>query len=175
MADDNTTMSEAIALERNALEDLAELGHHVDTSNLRPNALRAYVKGFVQEGEHQALTLLFESFGFKHGLPLDADMVFDARCLPNPYYDAVLKPLTGKQAAVIQFLEASDDVKRMREDICRFVADWLPAFVRDNRAYLTVAVGCTGGQHRSVYLVEWLAAQFRDQARVLVRHRALDA
>jgi UPF0042 nucleotide-binding protein len=173
LADDYTTMAEAIAHERRALENIAALGHHVDTSNLRPNALRAYVKGFVQLDETQALTLLFESFGFKHGLPLDADMVFDVRCLPNPHYDPVLRPLTGRDAAVIEFLEASAEVHKMCEDIRRFVADWLPGFIRDNRAYLTIAIGCTGGQHRSVYIAEWLAAQFQGKARVLVRHRTL--
>jgi len=173
LADDYTTMAEAIAHERQALADLAALGHHVDTSNLRPNALRAYVKGFVHVEETRALTLLFESFGYKNGLPLDADMVFDVRCLPNPHYDPQLRPLTGRDAAVIEFLEASTEVRKMGEDIRRFVADWLPSFIRDNRAYLTVAIGCTGGQHRSVYLAEWLAARFRERARVLVRHRTL--
>jgi UPF0042 nucleotide-binding protein len=173
LADECTTMAEAIAQERLALADLGALGHHIDTSNLRPNALRAYVKGFVELDETQALTLLFESFGFKHGLPLDADMVFDVRSLPNPHYDPVLRPLTGRDQPVVEFLEASGDVQKMCADIHRFVADWLPSFIRDNRAYLTVAIGCTGGQHRSVYIAERLAAEFRDRARVLVRHRGL--
>jgi UPF0042 nucleotide-binding protein len=99
--------------------------------------------------------------------------VFDARCLPNPNYDARLQPLTGRDRAVIEFLEAEPATKKMLEDIRRFVADWLPEFDRDNRSYLTVAVGCTGGQHRSVYLVEALAGRFRQGAQVLVRHREL--
>jgi UPF0042 nucleotide-binding protein len=173
LADAETTLGEAIAREREALDALAGLGQHIDTSYLRPNALRAFVKDFAALDERQGLTLLFESFGFKHGLPLDADMVFDARCLPNPHYDPLLRPLTGRDAPVIEFLESQEDVTRMAADIRRFVADWLPAFIRDNRSYLTVAIGCTGGQHRSVYLAEWLAATFRDQARVLVRHRNL--
>lgn len=119
------------------------------------------------------LTLLFESFGFKHGLPLDADLVFDVRCLPNPHYDPALRPLTGLDAEVIAFLSAEADVCRMEEDIRRFIASWLPDYKRDNRVYLTVAIGCTGGQHRSVYLAEKLASHFRDQANVLVRHRSL--
>jgi UPF0042 nucleotide-binding protein len=173
LADAETTLDEAIAHEREALDALAGLGQHIDTSYLRPNALRTFVKDFAALDERQGLTLLFESFGFKHGLPLDADMVFDARCLPNPHYDPLLRPMTGRDAPVIQFLESQEDVIRMAGDIRRFVADWLPAFIRDNRSYLTVAIGCTGGQHRSVYLAEWLAAHFRDDARVLVRHRNL--
>ncbi|HEY6897472.1 MAG TPA: RNase adapter RapZ [Rhodocyclaceae bacterium] len=173
LADADTTLAEAIAREREALETLATLGHRIDTSELRPNALRQFIKDFAAVDEADGLTLLFESFGFKHGLPLDADLVFDVRCLPNPYYDPLLRPLTGRDQPVVDFLEAQPEVLKMAEDIRRFVADWLPAYVRDNRSYLTVAVGCTGGQHRSVYFAEWLAGHFRDAARVLVRHRAL--
>ena len=113
------------------------------------------------------------SFGFKHGIPLDADFVFDVRCLPNPYYEMSLRALTGREAAVIAYLEAEPEVERMYESIARFVGDWLPSYVKDNRNYLTVGIGCTGGQHRSVYLAERLAQRFRHQARVLVRHREL--
>ncbi len=173
LADPDSTLAEAIAREREALDALASLGHHIDTSNLRPNALRSCIRDFARLDAGAGLTLLFESFGYKHGLPLDADIVFDARCLPNPHYDPALRGLTGRDADVIDFLEAHDEVGKMAEDIRRFLADWLPAYVRDNRAYLTVAIGCTGGQHRSVYLAEWLAARFRGQARVLVRHRTL--
>ncbi len=169
----DTTVAEAIACERDALDALAMLGHHVDTSDLRPNALRAIIKDFIALEERNGLTLLFQSFGFKHGLPLDADLVFDVRCLPNPHYDPALRPLTGRDAEVIAFLEKQPEVVRMAEDIHRFVADWLPAYVRDNRSYLTVALGCTGGQHRSVYFAEWLAARFKGKTRVLVRHRSL--
>ncbi|CAB1367302.1 RNase adapter RapZ [Denitratisoma oestradiolicum] len=167
------TLAEAIGREREALDTLANLGHRLDTSQLRPNALRQFIKDLADLDAGQGLTLLFTSFGFKHGLPLDADLVFDVRCLPNPHYDPLLRPLTGRDAAVVDFLQAQPEVGRMAEDIRRFVADWLPAYVRDNRSYLTVAIGCTGGQHRSVYFAEWLAARFRDQARVLVRHRGL--
>nr|MBP6655387.1 RNase adaptor protein RapZ [Propionivibrio sp.]MBP6710853.1 RNase adaptor protein RapZ [Propionivibrio sp.]MBP7524137.1 RNase adaptor protein RapZ [Propionivibrio sp.] len=110
---------------------------------------------------------------FKHGLPLDAELVFDVRCLPNPHYEPDLRPLTGRDPPVIDFLEAEPDVLRMRDDIARFVETWLPAYIRDNRSYLTVGIGCTGGQHRSVYIAEWLAQHFSDRARVLVRHREL--
>jgi UPF0042 nucleotide-binding protein len=173
LADGHTTLAEAIAHERNALDVVASLGHHIDTSDLRPNALRAFVKDFVQVNGDTGLTLMFESFGFKYGLPMDADLVFDVRCLPNPHYDPSLRPQTGLDADVIAFLDADPDVQRMVADIGNFVDNWLPAYVRDNRSYLTVAVGCTGGQHRSVYIAERLAARFRNAARVLVRHRSL--
>jgi UPF0042 nucleotide-binding protein len=173
LAGSDTTLAEAIARERDALAVLASLGHHIDTSDLRPNALRAFVKDFVQLGDGSGLTLMFESFGFKHGLPMDADLVFDVRCLPNPHYDPVLRPQTGLDADVIAFLGANAEVQRMIGDVGNFVDQWLPAYVRDNRSYLTVAIGCTGGQHRSVYIAEQLAARFRDAVRVLVRHRSL--
>lgn len=170
----DTTLAEAIARERSVLADLARLGHHIDTSNLRPNALRDFVKDFVQLDDSAGLTLMFESFGFKHGLPMDADLVFDVRCLPNPHYDPALRPLTGLDGEVVAFLEAQPEAMRMLADIGRFVEDWLPAYIRDNRSYLTVALGCTGGQHRSVYFAERLAARFRESVRVLVRHRSLN-
>ena len=170
LAGDDVTLEEAIAREREALEMLASLGHHIDTSNLRPNALRAGIKEFAALDERSGLVLLF---GFKHGIPLDADLVFDVRCLPNPHYDPALRPLTGRDAEVIRFLDAQPEVARMEADLRRFIGDWLPAYVRDNRSYLTVGIGCTGGQHRSVYLAERLAAHFRGTARVLVRHRTL--
>ncbi len=173
LAGDDVTLEEAIVREREALEMLASMGHHIDTSNLRPNALRASIKEFAALDERTGLTLLFESFGFKHGIPLDADLVFDVRCLPNPHYDPALRPLTGRDTAVIAFLDAQPEVARMEADLRRFIGDWLPAYIRDNRSYLTVGIGCTGGQHRSVYLAEKLAAHFRESARVLVRHRSL--
>ena len=173
LATDDVTLGEAIAREREALEMLASLGHHIDTSNLRPNTLRNYIKDFASLDERSGLTLLFESFGFKNGIPLDADLVFDVRCLPNPHYDPVLRPQNGRDADVIRFLEGQPEVARMEADLRRFIGDWLPAYVRDNRSYLTVGIGCTGGQHRSVYLAERLAAHFRESARVLVRHRSL--
>ncbi|WP_153114551.1 RNase adapter RapZ [Rhodocyclus tenuis] len=167
------TLSEAIAEERQRLEALIELGHHIDTSDVKPNTLREWVRHFVATDPGQGLTLLFESFGFKHGIPLDADLVFDVRCLPNPHYDAVLRPMSGRDLPVVEFLEAQPEVLRMRDDIARFVSDWLPAYIRDSRNYLTVAIGCTGGQHRSVYLAEWFGRAFLGRARVLVRHRQI--
>jgi UPF0042 nucleotide-binding protein len=173
LADDRRTLTESIEHERELLADLAALGHHVDTSDLSPNTLRQWVKDLLDLGG-AGLTLLFQSFGFKHGIPLDADMVFDVRCLPNPHYDPVLRPMTGRDAPVIDFLLADANVQGMLGDIREYVDKWLPCFVRDNRSYLTVAIGCTGGRHRSVYFVEQLAAHFRGGGnRVLVRHREL--
>ena len=174
LADDKLTLTECIERERELLAEIADHAHRVDTSDLGPSTLRDWIKDFVGL-PHAGLTLLFESFGFKHGLPLNADLVFDARCLPNPNYDPRLRPLTGRDRPVIEFLEADPAAQKMLEDIRRFVADWLPAFERDNRSYLTVAVGCTGGQHRSVYLVETLAGLFRSRTQVLVRHREIKA
>lgn len=173
LADGGRTLAEGIALERELLAPLADMGHRIDTSQLGANTLRAWVREFMA-AEHGSLTLLFASFAFKHGLPLDADMVFDVRCLPNPHYEATLQPLTGRDRAVIDWLEAQPAVQDMYDDIRAYVDKWLPCFVRDNRHYLTVAIGCTGGQHRSVYFVERLAAAFRaGSQRVLVRHREL--
>ena len=115
--------------------------------------------------------LTFESFAFKHGVPRDADLVFDARCLPNPHYDVRLRPLTGCDAPVKEWLEHFPEVTVMIDDIERFVRKWLPQYSSDTRSYLTVAIGCTGGKHRSVYIVETLATRFSDHPQLLVRHR----
>jgi UPF0042 nucleotide-binding protein len=164
------TLIECILEERERLLPIEKLGHVIDTSELSANKLRAWVKEWA-EVEYAPLTLYFESFAFKHGVPLDADFVFDVRALPNPYYDLTLRPLTGKDAPVIAFLEAQPQATDMLADIRDFIAKWLPSFKRDNRSYLTVAVGCTGGQHRSVYMAERLAAHFTEGERVVVRHR----
>jgi UPF0042 nucleotide-binding protein len=166
------TLPECVAYERELLTRIASTGHRIDTSELGANALRAWVKQFIRL-DRARLTLLFQSFGFKHGIPLDADLVFDVRCLPNPHYDPVLRPLTGRDAPVIEFLQNTAMVDKMYDDIRRFVEDWLPNYIADNRSYLTVAIGCTGGQHRSVYLSERLARHFHSQQQVLVRHREL--
>ena len=173
LSDEHTTLAEAIVRERGMLENIAGLGNRIDTSNLNPNALRAWVLDFARLAVSQGLTLLFESFGYKHGIPLDADLVFDVRCLPNPHYDPKLRPLTGRDPEVVEFLEALPEVERMYGDIYHFVSSWLPDYARDNRNYLTVAIGCTGGRHRSVYLVERLALFFAPRYQVQIRHREL--
>jgi len=170
--DGKLTITECIAREREQLGPIGELGAHIDTSDLPPNALRAWIKDFLGV-DRSKLTLVFQSFGFKHGIPLDADLVFDVRCLPNPHYDPALRDFTGLDQAVIDYLEREPEVGRMYEDIRSFVHNWLPSFQRDNRSYLTVALGCTGGRHRSVYLVERLACQFGAAAQLMVRHREL--
>ena len=167
------TLTEAIDHERALLAPLREQGFAFDTSDLSAAALRGWIKDFIAV-DPSKLTLLFESFGFKHGVPLDADLVFDARCLPNPHYEEELAPLTGKEEAVVDFLVKHPEVERMYADIYHFVASWLPDYARDNRNYLTVAIGCTGGRHRSVYLVERLAKVFGQRYQVLVRHRELE-
>jgi UPF0042 nucleotide-binding protein len=172
LADGTRTLEECILYEREVLGTVAELGARIDTSDVAANTLRGWVKDLVTL-ERPGMTLLFESFGFKQGIPLDADLVFDVRCLPNPYYDEALRPLTGLDPAVIAFLEAVDDARHMESDIGDYLARWLPCFLRDNRAYLTVAIGCTGGQHRSVYFAERLARRFRADVPVLVRHRQM--
>jgi RNase adapter protein RapZ len=167
------TLPEALARERETLVDIAAMSHHIDTSESSPHALRSWVREFVSIPA-AGLALLFQSFAYKHGIPLDSDIVFDVRCLPNPHYDPRLRPYTGQEAPVIAFLQADASTQKMLTDIRRFIGEWLPCFDRDSRSYLTVAIGCTGGRHRSVYLAEALAAHFRDEhPRVLVRHREL--
>jgi len=172
LSDDTRTLPECIDAEREMLQEIGALAHRVDTSELAPNALRAWVKDFAGLAG-TGMTLLFQSFAFKHGIPLDADLVFDVRCLPNPHYDPRLRPLTGKDDKVIEFLTANASAQQMLADIGTFLDTWLPCFVRDNRSYLTVAIGCTGGRHRSVYFVEALAQRFQTSMPVIVRHREL--
>jgi UPF0042 nucleotide-binding protein len=170
LSDGVRTLPECVAHERDMLAEIGHIAHHIDTSDISANALRAWIKRFINL-DRSRLTLLFESFGFKHGIPLDADLVFDVRCLPNPHYNEILRPLTGRDTPVIEFLEQTETVQQMYGDIRDYIARWLPCFIADNRSYLTVAIGCTGGQHRSVYFVEKLARHFEGQQQVLVRHR----
>ncbi|OJZ17021.1 MAG: RNase adaptor protein RapZ [Thiobacillus sp. 65-29] len=172
LSSDTVSLQEAIQLEREMLADVAPLAHRIDTSDLSASALRLWIKDLVGQ-DRSRITLLFQSFGFKHGIPLDADLVFDVRCLPNPHYVAELRPLTGCDQPVKDYIEASADAMALLADIRGFVENWLPCFIRDHRAYLTVAIGCTGGQHRSVYFAETLAVAFRAREQVLVRHREL--
>lgn len=172
LSDSKLTLPECIEYEREMLSEIRDIAHKIDTSDLHPNVLRSWIQEFIHI-DRSRLSLLFQSFGFKHGLPLDSDMVFDIRCLPNPFYDPALRPLSGKDPEVVAFLESDDSVGRMYEDIRRFVETWLPSFIRDNRNYLSISIGCTGGQHRSVYMVEKLARHFSVSNQVLVRHREL--
>jgi UPF0042 nucleotide-binding protein len=183
LSNENTTLAESIARERDLLAGVVALGHHIDTSNLSANTLRNHVRELISslqvssEKAHpnKGLVLLFTSFGFKNGIPLDADFVFDIRSLPNPHYDPILKTLTGKDAAVQMFLANQPAAIEMLADIQHYIQKWLPSFNADNRSYLTVAIGCTGGQHRSVYFVEQLSLYFKQQKQqVIIRHRELD-
>lgn len=165
---------EAIELERELLADLREHAQVIDTSLIRPSQLQRYVRSLVVlPGGH--LTLVFESFAFKRGIPTDADYVFDARMLPNPHYEPELKALTGRDEPVIAFFQQHDEVRKLMMHIAQFMDAWLDSLAHDNRSYVTVAIGCTGGQHRSVYLVEELTRLFADRWTTLCRHRELDA
>jgi UPF0042 nucleotide-binding protein len=166
------TLPEAIARERVVLAGVAELGHRIDTSGLQPKVLGNWIKDLLGLGGGP-LTLLFESFAFRDGIPLDADWVVDARMLPNPHYEPGLASLTGRDAPVVEYLERQEMVRAFLQDLRAFLARWLPEARRDSRNYLAVAIGCTGGRHRSVYLAEQLARAFAGDWRVLVRHRGL--
>jgi len=166
------SLAEAIERERALLAGVADLGHRIDTSELLPRALQSWIREVVGLGGG-ALTLLFESFAFRDGIPLDADWVIDARMLPNPHYEPALRPLTGRDAAVAGYLDAQPAARNLIDDVQAFLERWLPEIEREQRNYVTVAIGCTGGRHRSVYLAERLAAAFRGGRRVLVRHRGL--
>ncbi len=173
-ADQRRALVEAIELERELLADLREHAQVIDTSLIRPSQLQRYVRSLiVLPGGH--MTLVFESFAFKRGIPSDADYVFDVRMLPNPHYEPELKALTGRDRPVIEFFLQHGEVRKLMLDIAQFLETWLDSFSNDNRSYVTVAIGCTGGQHRSVYLVEELTRLFADRWTSLCRHRELDA
>lgn len=163
---------EAIELERELLCPVAEIGLHIDTSQMKAAQLREWVKQTLRLSASQ-MVLLFESFAFKRGVPLDADYVFDVRMLPNPHYDPLLRPLTGRDSPVAEFLAGQPEVVQMQADIAGFLQRWLPGLAADHRSYVGVAIGCTGGLHRSVYLTEQLSREFGTQYTVLLRHRDL--
>ena len=172
--DQHRAVVEAIELERELLAELREHAHVIDTSVLRSAQLQDYVKSLLSAPLAQ-LTLVFQSFSYKRGIPLDADYVFDVRMLPNPYYEPELRELTGRDAAVVAYLQESVEVQDMYGDICAFLDHWLEPLARNHRSYVTVAIGCTGGQHRSVYLVERLAEEFGQRWSTLKRHREIGA
>ena len=164
------TLSEAVKKERELLAPAEPYAQVIDTSNLSPNTLRDWVRRFI-ESPATSMTLAFESFAFKKGIPVAADLLFDVRNLPNPYYDPALRPFTGLDQPIIDFMEKQPEASAMIDDIERFIRRWLPSYEAQNRHYLTVAIGCTGGQHRSVYVAQTLADRFHDVAGVVVRHR----
>lgn len=170
LANKPASLHDCIALERELLASMREEGHVIDTSDLTPGQLRAWMRDLIQT-DRPPLVLTFESFAYKRGVPRDADLVFDVRCLPNPHYDRALRPLTGRDKPVADWLETFDSVAEMIDDIASFMRKWLPQYIQDTRSYLTVGIGCTGGQHRSVYVVEKLAERFADHQPLLVRHR----
>jgi RNase adapter protein RapZ len=164
------SLEECIQIERSWMGAVSESSHIIDTSGLPVAALRHSVRQFAQ-ATGAGITLTFESFGFKYTVPQDADLVFDARCLPNPHYDPILKPLTGLDQPVADYFRAIDSMTEFIDDIASFLSTWLPRYEKDGRNYLTVAIGCTGGQHRSVYVAEQLTKRFSGKARVITRHR----
>ncbi len=169
------SLAEAIEMERVLLGPVcSQADVLIDTTHTNVRQLRDLVRARVESGNNQFMSLYFLSFGFKNGIPLDADFVFDVRCLPNPHWQPSLRPKTGRDPEVVEFLENSPDVQNYLDELFGFLHRWIPRFQAENRSYLTIAVGCTGGQHRSVYLVEKLARCFVDQScDVLVRHREL--
>ena len=172
--DTHRALIDAIELERELLADIRVRSTILDTSQLRPVQLRQWMRDLV--GAHASqLSLVFESFAFKRGVPLDADMVYDVRILPNPYYLRELRPLTGRDVEVATYLRAQPEAMEMLDQIEGFLRRWLPNFENDQRSYLTVAIGCTGGQHRSVFMCETLAQRFASTVSTLLRHRELDA
>lgn len=174
-SDSPETLVEAIERERKLLEPIMDDAHIIDTTGMLPNTLKHWVRSFVS-AKKGAILLTFESFGFKKGLPIASDLVFDVRCLPNPYWIEELRPLNGKDQPVIDFLRKDSLVQSMFEDIRGFVEKWLPHYEAQNRHYLTVSIGCTGGQHRSVYICEQLGRYFSKRCEgVITRHRTLDA
>lgn len=176
LSDKHTNLKEAITAEQHLLEPIRDSADQIiDTSHLNLHELRDLVKERVVGRHESTMAILFESFGFKHGVPVNADLVYDARCLPNPHWKPQLRPLTGKDQEVIDFLEEQADVKEMYQDIEQYLARWLPRYQANNRSYITIAIGCTGGQHRSVYLSERLQQHF-DQfySDVQVRHRDIN-
>ncbi|TPW17144.1 MAG: hypothetical protein FD130_774 [Halothiobacillaceae bacterium] len=168
-------LTEAIAAERLLLKPIsAQASCHIDTTRTTAHQLREIIRDRVRYRHSQFMSLLFLSFGYKNGLPADTDFVFDIRCLPNPHWDPALRPLTGRDEGVAEFLERQPLVVRMREDIATFLDTWIPLFESENRSYMTVAIGCTGGQHRSVYMVESLARRYKEmRPNILIRHREI--
>jgi len=175
LSNSGATLADAVERERTLLEPIAQRADlFIDTSQTNIHQLRDLVLSRLARENRSRLSLMFESFGYKHGIPRDADFVFDARCLPNPHWQPELRPLSGRDSAVAQYLESDPQVATMHQQLCSFLEQWIPAFEAGNRSYLTIAIGCTGGQHRSVYLIERLARHFQPHyPNVVIRHREL--
>ncbi len=174
LRDGQSALLQTIELERELLADLREQSHVIDTSAIRASQLQGYVKSLMSVPPSRMI-LVFQSFAFKRGVPVDADYVFDVRMLPNPHYEPALREQTGKDAPVIEFLQQQPAVNLMEQHIEKFLEHWLDALAENHRSYVTVAIGCTGGQHRSVYMVERLAKHFSPKWNTLRRHREMDA
>ncbi len=175
LSEQDPALDDAIINERIMLQPIAALADvTIDTSRTNVHQLRDLVRKHAGRSENTSMSILFESFGFKYGLPIEADYVFDVRCLPNPHWEPKLRPLTGRDKEIVHYLENHFEVNRMFDDIQTFLSNWIPSFQQDKRSYLTIATGCTGGQHRSVYFTERLANYFSEQGyRTLIRHREL--
>ena len=173
LTNDETDLLQAIEAEKSLLSGISNLADlTLDTTLMRGSELVEVVRKQIAENRSPGISVLFRSFGFKFGVPVDADVVFDIRCLPNPYWVEALRPQTGADQPVIDYLSSQPEVQEMFDDITGFLERWLPRFEADNRAYMNVAIGCTGGRHRSVYMAERLKAHFHGQFdTVLVRHR----
>ena len=168
---DGTSLQDAIKEERQMLDPIASNADLVfDTTRYTVHQLRELIRQRIQGADNNSLSLMFESFGFKHGTPVDANFVFDIRCIPNPYWVPELRGLTGRDKPVIDYLDKFDAVQKMYNDLRQYLENWIPAFAAENRTYLTIAIGCTGGQHRSVYLVERLAAHFANSSHDVITH-----
>ena len=177
LTDEGTPLNEAIEEERRMLEPVSSCADLVfDTGKTTVHQLRQLIQDRIQSSENKMLSLQFESFGFKHSTPVDANFVFDIRCIPNPHWVPELRSLTGRDQAVVDYLESHEEVNKMFDDLKHFLSEWIPCFKAENRSYLTIAIGCTGGQHRSVFMAEKLANYFRklyDHDNVITRHREL--
>ena len=174
LSDDKRTISDCILEEQEILAAISSLAHRIDTSDLSANQLRSIIKQFV-DADYSQLSIVLQSFGFKYGLPIDSDFVFDVRCLPNPHYDKSIREFNGLEQPIVDFLEKQEKVHLMINDIYHLVAAWLLDFSRDNRNYVTISIGCTGGKHRSVYIAERLASQIRNSGyKTITRHRHIN-
>jgi RNase adapter protein RapZ len=173
LSDENKTITDCILKERGELSEIANIAHHIDTSNLSANTLRRMIKEFV-EADYSQMNIVIQSFGFKYGLPIDSDFMFDVRCLPNPHYDPKIKDFNGLEKPIIDFLSTQEKVQAMILDIYNMINNWFDDFSYDNRNYLTVSIGCTGGKHRSVYITEEIAKLIRRSGyKALTRHRQI--